>query len=149
MNNTTHCTEKEQQERTERLVKDFQSSFCPYGYLDIQMAVKTYDEVGLTPDDLVEEIEEFCNSCDVKAEDCDPCYIAYDSIFQQVRNEIDEATGKDICNDVKEQIEVTGNFMCTQFDYTEGAKKEFLAIVKKIKKEDRSEKLNWVLSEIE
>lgn len=135
-------------ERISELVKDFQSSFCPYGYMDIQRAVTIMAEVGKRPEDLVEAIEDFCNDTDSNQDKIDPVYIAYDMIFQEVRGQIEEATGKDICNDVKECIEIHGNYMCSSFDYSEGAKKEFMKIVKKIPTADRSILLNWVIDEI-
>ena len=133
----------------ESLVTDFQVSFCPFGYLDIERAVTVFHEVDLTPDDLVEAVSEFCDSTEVDQSAVDVVYVAYDKIFQDVRYEVEEATGKDILNDTKKQINVYGNYMCSQFDFSKEAKEEFLEIVSEIPEEDRSIKLKWMLSEIE
>lgn len=119
--------------QTESLVKEFQAAFCPYGYMDIESAVEHATESGHSVTWAVEQIEEFCDSTDTKADDCDPVYIVLDSILQEARTEIEELTGWDMLNDAKNSIDTYGNFMCSSYDYKEEAITEFKKILKKNK----------------
>lgn len=133
---------------TENLIADLQASFCPFGYRDVERAATVIEEAGFYNSDLVEAIESFCEDTDTKLSSIDPVYCAYDFIFQTVRSEIEEKTGKDVLNDTDKQIDVHGNYMCSSFDYTEEAKGEFMDIVNRIEPKDRSVALNWIIEEL-
>lgn len=130
------------------LTEELQQAFCPFGYLDIERAAIVMNEAGYTNDDLVEHIEDYCSDVGSELKDIDPVYSAYNFIFQSVRTEIEEKTGKDVLNDTKGQIEVYGNYLCTAFDYSKEAKEEFLEIIKEIPEGDRSKALTWVIEEL-
>jgi hypothetical protein len=139
---------RSEEELKEIDIADFRASFCPYGYMDIKIACEVVREAGHTVEELINDIEQFSDECQTKIADIDPVYMAYRIVFEEARRQIEELTGKDICNDVKSGIEIAGNFMCTQFDYTNEAKEEFLQIIAEIPEEDRSKELKFIISEI-
>lgn len=136
----------------ENQVSDFINEFCPFGYLDCKAAVQAALDAGENPRWAAEQVQEFADSTGSKIEDCDPVYCVYDSLMQSARNEIDELTGFDLCNDMDSgHIDVYGNFMCTSFDVSEDAKTQLIGVLaaSDIDIEDLDEKTQWFLSEIE
>lgn len=95
-------------------ITSFQSMCCPFGYLDVEMAISCFQEIGLTADDLFEALEEYMDSTDIKMKDCDIGYIAKDHILQMIRNDIIEILDFDICND--SNYYTYANYMDSQWD---------------------------------
>ena len=57
----------------------------------------------------------------------DPVYCVLDHILQMARNELDDVLGYDFQNDYRgggTEIYTYGNFMCSSFDRSEGARGE-------------------------
>ncbi|CAH0278497.1 hypothetical protein SRABI27_03704 [Pedobacter sp. Bi27] len=102
-------------ENLEREIGEFREAFCPYGYLDIKMAVENALSAGHDSGWAYEQVEAFADECCMKISDIDPCYVVMDSIMQEARNEIEGLTGFDLQNDAG--FEVYGNYMCTCYDW--------------------------------
>ena len=116
-------------ENLEREIGEFREAFCPYGYLDIKMAVEAALASGYDGNWAFEQIERFSEECCTKIADIDPCYVVMDAIIQEARNEIDRLTGFDIMNDAS--FEVYGNYMCSGYDW----KSEDIGALKEVLKE--------------
>ena len=130
-------------------IKCFQDALIPFGYLDIKAAIETAIEGGHDGDWLAEQIEEFMDSCGInRLSEIDPNYIAYDSLLQEARNDIEKLTDIDILNDVKEEVNVYGNFMCTSLDHSEEAKEELEKILRKIQEDDKTTAIKWLENEL-
>lgn len=95
-------------------IGSFKAAFCPFGELDINMAVLQAVAAGFDGDWAFEHVDQFCEDCGLRIADVDPCYIVMDSILQFARNEIEELSGFDVCNDA--DFYVYGNFMCSSFE---------------------------------
>ena len=128
----------------------FAANLIPFGSLDIRTAVKTALEVGEDGDWAAEQIREFADSCDTKIENCDPVYCVYDTILQEARNEIDDLTGFDFCNDDAE-IYTAGNYIGTSYDWSDEAPEKIKdkLIDNKIEFNNLSIKTKWFLEQIE
>jgi hypothetical protein len=137
------------EKRVESEIERFTSGLIPMGYLDIKSAVQTALDGGHDGDWLVEQVNQFCEDTDTALSDVDVNYVAYDSLFQEARNDIDELTGIDIINDLSEEVQVYGNYMCTTLDCSEEAKDEVSKVLKKIPKKDRTEAIKWLVSELD
>lgn len=114
------------QEVTDKDIDNFCASFIPWGYRDIATALETYREAGKSDDDLRIAVEEFSDSVlgtDSKFDNIDVCFVAFDTLQQEARTEIENATGKDISNDEPySSVTVYGNYMCTEFDGSDEAR---------------------------
>lgn len=136
--------------RLEREVERFNAGLIPFGSADIRSAVQTALDGGQDADWLVSEIEEYMESMGItKLSDIDPCYTAYDSLFQMARNEIDTLLDIDISNDLDEEIYLYGNYMCTSFDGSTEAYEELWNIINKIEDEDLTDAIKWLKSEVD
>lgn len=134
----------------EREMDELTYTLIPFGSADIRAAISTALEVGYGGRWVAEQIEEFMDSCGISSlSEIDPCYVVYDSLLQEARNDIDELLDIDILNDLDNEVYVYGNYMCTSLDYTEEAKEELLKVLKKIKKSDRTDAIKWLVAEIE
>lgn len=96
-------------------IEDFKERFCPYGYWDIEKAVRDSIEAGHGAGWAFEQLEEFSESCGIKLENIDPCYVVMDAILQEARDEIDSLMGFDLQNDAG--FDVYGNFMGSVYHY--------------------------------
>lgn len=135
---------------TDRDIQDFEKAFCPFGYQDIKKAIQTANDAGKDYNYAVEVIEEFAESTGTKISDIDPVYCVYDALHQEARTEIENATGKDICNDKPYySITIYGNYMCTAFDGSEEANKALHDLIDTIPEDDRSKVVEWLKSETE
>ena len=140
----------QEERRIEREMDNFTYSLIPFGSADIKAAIITAMDAGKDGGWCAEQIEEYMDSCGIsKLDEIDPVYVVYDSLLQEARNDIYELTDIDILNDTKEQIEVYGNYMCTSLDYSEGAKKELLKILKKVPKDEETDAIKWLVSELD
>lgn len=136
-------------ERIQYETESFLKQLIPFGSGDIRAVIETALEAGKDGDWAGEQINNYVEETGSKLEDIDPNYIIYDSLLQEARTDIEQLTGKDILNDTQSQIAVYANFMCTSFDYTEEAKNELIEILKDVNKDDYTDVINWLLSELE
>ena len=128
---------------------DYFHQIVPFGYHDVDAAIKVAKETGHDANWAGEQVTEYLANVGGKLEDIDPICVVFDSLLQEARNDIDTATGVDILNDTKEQIEVYGNYVCTTLDYSEKAKEEALAIIAKVKDEDTTDAIRWLKRQLE
>lgn len=130
----------------EEATRDAMINFCPFGYLDIGTAVTVCHEVDEPTSYVYDCVSEFIESIDIKLEECDPVACVYDDILQHARNEIEDLTDFDFCNDGAE-IYTAGNFMATSYDYQE---LDLLAeALEDVDEETLSIKTQWFLDQIE
>lgn len=130
-------------------IENFQSQFCPFGYRDIDRALEVYSEVGKTVDELVEAVNEFKDSVDCKLEQIDVVSVAYDTLYQEARSDIERFADVDICNDEPySSVNIYGNYMCTSIDGTDEDREAIQKLIKTIKEEDRTEVINWLLNNL-
>jgi len=125
-------------------IKDFSACLVPFGSTDVRTAIKTALEAEHDGQWDAELIEEYIDSTGEQLKDVDPVYVVYEALLQEARNDIKELIGKDILNDTEEQIEVYGNYTCTNLDYTETAQKELKRIMKRIRKADFTPAMKWL-----
>jgi len=136
-------------EKIQYETESFLKHLIPFGSGDIRAAIETALKAGKNGDWAGEQINNYIEETGSKLEDIDPNYVIYDALLQEARNDIEQLTGKDILNDTHSQIEVYANYMCTSFYYTEEAKEELKEILKDVNKEDYTDVINWLLSELE
>jgi predicted DNA-binding protein len=128
-------------------IEEFKSYFIPWGSMDVGTAIETYRKAGKTDMELVDAIESYINETGVKLDTVDVCYVAYDTLHQEARTDIEEATGKDILNDDPySDVVVYGNFLCTAFD----GKDEAMEATKKLidTMEEKSEVVLWYYNQL-
>lgn len=134
----------ENKERLDREIGDFTTHLIPFGWADIKAAIEAALEAEHDGDRAAEQIEEYMDDVGTPLKDIDVVAVVYDSLLQEARTDIENATKKDILNDTKEQIEVAGNYMCTSLDYSEKAQAELKEIMSKIPKEDFTPAMKWL-----
>lgn len=149
-----------QEEVNDRMVTDFQRTFCPYGYGDIERALKAIEESeyemgdsNYPPDVLMDLIDDWKSSTGVEnLEDIDVVALVYDYIMQHARNEISEETGFDFENDstASTPIYVAGNYLATSYDRSDDAVEEIQNAMKEkgLTNEDFSKPTQWFLDRI-
>lgn len=124
---------------------DIVNALNNFGYLDIDRCNKLMDEAGVLDSEVADYIKEWNDGAPLL--DIDIVAITYDYILMMVRQEIDQATGKDIINDLDQNINVHANYCASSFDYTEKAKEEALELARMV--EEPSNTLQWFIREIE
>jgi hypothetical protein len=134
----------ENKERLDREIGDFTAHLIPFGSADIKAAIEAALEAEHDGDWAAEQVEDFQESTETPLKDIAPVAVVYDSILQEARTDIENATEKDILNDTKEQVEVYGNYMCTSLDYSEKAQAELKEIMSKVNKEDFTPAMKWL-----
>ncbi len=120
----------------ETKIDQFLSNFQPsWGYKDIGQAIEVYEQAGKTEQELAEAVQSFFDdTSEYELDDIDVCYVAYDSLHQEARTEIEQATGKDISNDSPfDGVNVYGNYMCTEFDGKDEDRKALKDLIATIK----------------
>jgi hypothetical protein len=145
-------------------ISDFQANFCVMGSGDIDRAIdvaketdilKTMGYSGYIPDALYERLEDYADELGYKdrINDIDIVAILYEDILQNARNDIEKKTKYDFINDFsgRGEIYVAGNFLATNYDYTEEAKEELQQILidNNVKINNFSKATQWFLDEIE
>ena len=141
----------EQQEKvTDRDRERYYRELVPFGYMDVDAAIKTAIEAGKGVEWAAEQVTRYVDECDTKLEDMDPVDVVYEGILQEARNEIEEAVGYDLCNDVTARtgIYTAGNYCCTSYDYSEEAVDELAGKLADVELEDLSEATQWFFTEI-
>lgn len=105
--------ELQRQQNLNANYEEFAVKCMPFGSRDVMAAIEAYDKVGLNGHDLFEDCEQFVDETGINFSDLDVCFIAYDRILEEARNEIDNILNIDICNDY--DVYTIGNYMCTSF----------------------------------
>lgn len=126
-------------ENIENLISEFRECFCPYWYLDIQTAIRTADEVWISPQKLYEIAEDEADALWMKIQELDICYTIYEHILQEARTTIDNVCDFDLCNDA--DFNTYWNYMATSYDYSNGDLEKLQEIIDWIDTEQR-ERLN-------
>lgn len=140
--------EEKHNKRVEEETSYFHYNIVPFGSSDVKATIETSLEAGKSGDWVAEQIQEYCDSTETQLKNIDVVYCVYDALLQEARNEISQATNKDILNDLSPSIEVYGNYMCTSFDCSQETAKKTLNLALKVKKEDRSKTLNWFIDKL-
>jgi len=122
---------EEHDEKIKRMCQNVTEDLIPIGYLDLKSACETFHAYGLTSQDLSDAIHDFMSNTGMSLEEIDVCYIAYDHILNHARNHIQESIGFDIVDDVTTEVSVYGNYMCTDFQYTEQTVEEIKKAIEK------------------
>lgn len=123
---------------------DIVRALTNFGYLDIDRCNQVLDDTCISDSELAEYIND---NFDGDIENLDIVAIAYDFVLMEVRSEIEKETGKDIINDLKENVNVAGNYCATSYDFTDKAQKETLELAKQVKKPSKA--LVWFINNIE
>lgn len=126
------------------MTNDIISALTNYGYGDIERCNEVLDTAFVSDDELAEYIKDNTLIEDISSVDL--VAYAYDFILEKVREEIQQVTGNDIINDLKENINVAGNYMATSYDYTDKAKDETLRLALLV--ENPSKTLSWFINQI-
>jgi len=130
----------QEQERISREIADFNANILPYGYLDVKAGIEHFLRYDKTGDDLAEAVEQFSEDTNTPLKDIDVTYIAYDSVLQEARNEINDLIGFDICNDAN--FYTYGNYCCTSYDNSEQDKEKLIEAIAEAEQGKREELLN-------
>lgn len=131
-------------EATREDIQEFQSYFCSWGDLDVQGAVEIIKEHNLNMEEIQEQIESFCEDCDVKLNDIDVVYQVYEHILQMARNEISSILNYDFINDYQKEggIYTYDNYVCSSYDYDEEAIEELTDKLSKTTQEEKDQLLS-------
>jgi len=139
-------------ELTDAQYERYYRELIPYGSLDVYEAITVAIEAGKTPEWAAQQVIHYVEQCDMKIEDVDPVYVVYEGILQEVREDIEEHTKWDLCNDREASgpIYTSGNYCATSYDYSTDAIEELTKILamEEIQIEDLSEPTQWFLKEI-
>jgi len=134
---------QEQQEKIniEREIADFNANILPYGYLDVKAGIQHFIEYGKNGGyELAEAVEQFCEDTGTPLKDVDVTCVAYDVVLQEVRNEISDLIGFDICNDTN--FYTYGNFCCSNYDYSEQDKEKLIIAIREAEQETKEKLLS-------
>lgn len=135
------------QEEKEKLTKDLSSALMPFGYLDLQVAAEVLADAEISESDFSIYVEEFCEETQIPFNKLDICYLAYEYVLQEARNQIDEILGIDIINDT-DNFYTYGNYMCSGYDCNEESNKKISAWIREIE-ETRAEEMTPQIKFIE
>jgi hypothetical protein len=130
----------EEQQRAEREIADFNANVLPYGYLDVKAGIEHFLRYDKTGFNLAEAVEQFSEDIGAPLKDIDVTYVAYDVVLQEVRNEISDLIGFDICNDA--DFFTYGNFLCSTYDHSEQGKEKLITAIAEAEEGKREELLN-------
>lgn len=136
------------EEILDREVGHLKADLTPFGYLDIEAAVKAALEVGYDGKWVGKEVKRYMDDNGVNIDDVDPVAVVYEALFEEARNDIYQETYRDIGN-LRESIYVYGNFIDTQLDYTEGAQKATANVISDIPKDEWTDAIKWLVKEAE
>jgi hypothetical protein len=138
--------------------KNFYAGIVSYGSLDIERAVEIFLDVDKTGDELAEVVNQFAEDTGTPLKDIDICYVAYEHILQLARNRIEDVLCFDFLNEGQgRDIYTYGNYVCSQYDNTQGLIDEIKERLENLDKEDREQAIkdlkedkvvNWFLEGI-
>lgn len=121
-------------------VSELQSYFCPFGYSDVKAICEIGEEVELHEEGLFEIIDNSRESFGAQNWDnFDPVYSVLDHVMQTARSKVSEVTGYDFITDFSGNwtaINVQGDFMCSNIDYSDDAVTELIS------------KISWNITEL-
>ena len=132
--------EEQYREYIRREIEDFQRSYCPYGYLDIEQAILHADAYGYKSTDLQEWLDQFFDDVGMDRNDVDITALAYEEVLQIVRGIIDNEIGFDIMNDG--DFYTYGNYMASSYDYSQEGYDALIDAIKNADPESREELLS-------
>lgn len=133
-------------EATDNQVNNFAASFCPFGWLDMQASLNNAYNAGYDEDWATERIKDFISETGNEMYKIDVVYVVLDSILQEARNEIEQATGFDIQNDAS--FETYGNYMASSYDWNKESMKALKEKLKDVDTTEFSTATQYFLSEI-
>jgi hypothetical protein len=113
-------------------IDNYRAKFGPRGVLDIKRAIEIAYVVGEDEDWAADLLIELAHDCRVPERDMDPVYVVLSQIEQEARTDIDNITGKDICNDCEGHMAVYGNYLDSSFDYDDTFRDWLIGILKGI-----------------
>ena len=136
INNTTCNEDSTQDSITSRAIEsrvtDFYKAVSDLSYTDVEAAVSKFAEVGLSPNDLSEQVREFSEEVGVEINKIDVCAIAWDHILQQARNKISETLKFDIVDNTGDgEFSVAENYQATTFDADDESVKLLKEVIQK------------------
>ncbi len=143
--------EDKNHEHLAKLTEELALSLVPFGYLDLRRSAEVLDESKVRFTDFAEYIGEFCDETQAQFKDIDICYLAYEYIMQEARNQIDASLGVDIINDT-DNFYTAGNYMCTSYDYSENSKVQILEWIKEIEEtrpEDITKQILFIKNQLD
>lgn len=134
-------------------VDEAMAQFCPFGYRDIEVALseiwKATGKEFLDTGELYQICSDFAEDTDTPMDKVDPVYCVYDYYHQMARTDIEQKTGKDICNDDPySKIDISGNYMCTSFDGHDENFKALQGLIETIPEEERTPSIKWLLEKV-
>jgi hypothetical protein len=129
-----------EQNKIKEEISEFNFNILPYGYLDVKAGVEHFLRYNKTGQDLAEAVEQFSEETNTPLKDVDVTYIAFDTIFQEARNEISDLIGFDICNDAN--FYTYSNYCCSNYDYSEEDKEKLITAIAEAEQDKREELLN-------
>ena len=146
-------------ETNEKLINSNYDDFCryliPIGSLDIRETVKRAMSLNMSMIELVEVIEEYCDSTGTdlfnSEQTVDIMAILNDYIIQMARNNIEEITGNDFMNDLQIEPYFFSNYIDCPICYREEEKEKLSQLLKEhnITKDDVNIFTQFLLDEME
>lgn len=135
-------------------IETVRGNFCPFGWLDVEAAVKTAKSAGKSADFVNEAVESMLDHFGYdKLEDVDPVYAVYYKLFDEVRTRLLEfldLENEDQLTEILDVIEIYGNYLDTSFDCNQETKEKIQELIKeKIKTGIYDELLLWFFDELE
>lgn len=127
--------------------EEFASYFCPFGYRDIEVAIENAEAAGKTVEEAAGMVQGYAEETGMPLEKIDPVACIFDTLHQEARTEIEQATGKDISNDAPYHgVNIAGNYMCTSFDGKDDDIKALRELLETMK--ERSSVVEWLLNKL-
>jgi len=126
------------------------ADFCPFGYRDIEVALKNItiaEDKGYVPtEELYQIVKDYMDNTEVtNLEDIDCVYCVYDYYHQKARTDIENKTSHDICNEKPyQEVDISGNYMCTSFDGTDESINALKKLIETIPEPGRTPAVNWL-----
>jgi len=130
-------------------IDNYRARFGPRGVLDIKRAIEIAYVVGEDEDWAADLLIELAHDCGVPERDMDPVYVVLSQIEQEARTDIDNITGKDICNDCEGHMAVYGNYLDSSFDYDDTFRGWLVNTLKGIPIKDFNEFTRYLLDELQ
>lgn len=127
--------------------EQFFSAFCPFGYLDVECAIKNGTEAGKSIDEITDIIKQYAEDCGVPLEKVDCVATVFEGLYQEARSEIQTATGKDICNNEPyDRINIERNYFATSIDGRDEDRTALQVLIDTL--ENRSLVVEWLYKKL-
>jgi hypothetical protein len=157
MSNTDIFDRTVSPQRLQREGDQLRALCCPWGWLDVQVAVRCFLEIGLTADDLFEQIEEFAEQCDTKLGDIDPAPILPMTQFYNwlgQKSSSNQTMTLPMIAAISAEIYTAGNYCATSYDWSQQAIDELTGKLQTLDRNQKNELLSdeptaWFLEQLE